>query len=513
MQQLYTTGKNLTLLFVLSLWVSNALAQPNITWQRSYGTPADDYATKLFADPNGNIIVIGSEVHQDFTGLFRPYMVIAKVDRQGNEIWKKYHDVAFNTFNPPVDYTIGKQFYTEEWDEVLINLVVTMNNRTMMYKILDGTGDYYYAEDIPSPTIDIAADNEKVYAYELCSSAISCYGPDSLVMEWFDPSPDSFIFNPIVWTFEMRQNLRTAPIQGHYDFDVQDLRHDSAGNVYLLVQIERWDFQFCTDCAAAFIDAWNEVFKVSPEGELISHKRIDVTTAVVSSMGFVRFDNGEMIIRIDDINAAGTDLLTTLYNVNEDLEVEDAVSLGKQYQFVQVTDENEFVALSNSFDPNDPLSLGLTDMILSRLDADGGLIWSKRIGGAGYDFSKGLLAFEDDIVVLANTDSDDHDIAENNGFTDIWLANFSMEPLSNENVTTVHALNAYPNPATDKLFLLGDADLASISFFDITGRSLFHQANISLASGIAIETIPAGLYVVKAIDVHGKLYSGKVVIE
>ena len=54
----------------------------------------------------------------------------------------------------------------------------------------------------------------------------------------------------------MKQSFRTAPITGHYDFDIQDIRFDQDGYAYLLVQIERWDFQFCTDCADAFVDAW-----------------------------------------------------------------------------------------------------------------------------------------------------------------------------------------------------------------------------------------------------------------
>jgi hypothetical protein len=329
-------------------------------------------------------------------------------------------------------------------------------------------------------------------------------------VEWFDPTPDSIIFNPIVWTFELKQNLRTAPIQGHYDFDVQDLRHDALGNVYLLVQVERWDFQFCTDCNDAFIDAWNEVFKISPEGELISHKRLRVTEAVVSAMGFVHFDDGDMLIRIDDINAAGTALETTLYDVDSDLEIDDVVALGKQYQHLQVANEDEFVALSNSFDPNDPLSLGLTDMILSRLDEDGGLVWSKRIGGAGYDFSKGLLVFEDDIVILANTDSGDHDVADPQGFTDIWIANFSMEPLSNDDHTIAESIGVYPNPASHQVYLKVAQPIERLRLYDLAGRLMAEENHIQAADAIDVSRFPEGMYIIRGMDQAGREFSGKV---
>src|SRR6187397_889047 len=84
---------------------SNISAQPSIAWQQSIGNVNGDNALQLFKDPQGDMIIIGSELHQDFTGNYRDYLTTVKMDPEGNEIWKTYHDIAFDLFNPPVDYT------------------------------------------------------------------------------------------------------------------------------------------------------------------------------------------------------------------------------------------------------------------------------------------------------------------------------------------------------------------------------------------------------------------------
>lgn len=152
-------------------------------------------------------------------------------------------------------------------------------------------------------------------------------------------------FDPIAWTFELKQNIRTTPIQGHYDFNNQDITTDSAGNVYLLTQIERWDFQFCTDCGDAFIDAHCYIFKFDTSGQLIKKVKLKTAKAVVSNMRFVANHDGKILVRIDDINSAVTAVISSLYFLNEDLTVTHQFSLDRQYNFIAADhDDNLLLA-------------------------------------------------------------------------------------------------------------------------------------------------------------------------
>lgn len=106
----------------------------------------------MFNDDAGNIVILGTEIHEDFTGNLRYYLLIAKYDVNGNEIWKTYHDLAYETFSVPVDYYFGQHFYTEDNGQKLISIVVSIGQRKLLYKIDDTSGDYYSYNEIYSDT-------------------------------------------------------------------------------------------------------------------------------------------------------------------------------------------------------------------------------------------------------------------------------------------------------------------------------------------------------------------------
>jgi hypothetical protein len=489
-----------------------ATSQVDIEWQKSFGTPFTDNALQVFPDEKGNIIVIGLETHADFTGNLRPYMMTSKMDPAGNVIWKTYHDVAFNTFNPPLDYSVGKHFYTEEFGDTLLNLVININQQVLQYKILDQTGDYYFYEIATSDILDVDRQNEKVYANVLCSIQQSCYGPDSLVVEKFDPSPDSIIFNPIEWTFQMKQNFRTAPIQGHYDFDIQDISMDGSGNTFLLVQIERWDFQFCTDCADAFVDAWSEVFKFDHEGNLVKHVNLKTVKAVVAGMRFVRLSGEDMIIQINDINAAGTKLLTTLYRLDHELSLQKKIEMNEAYFLVQADEDNNFFTSRNIFDESNPEIKGLSDVLVSAYNANGDLLWDEYYGGSSWDFPYGLsLANDGSLYVLANTESSDFDVDENFGGQDIWLVKLSEAGATGVDEHLADDLfSVFPNPATD-FIMIGSSERMQIVMNDLQGREVLRKETGPMDLRIDLTSLPEGCYVLTAINDSQHVFSSLVV--
>jgi len=500
------------LFLVVMFFPAKVFSQPSIAWQRSIGTVNGDNALQLFKDPQGDLIVIGAEPHQDFTGNYRDYLTIVKLDPQGNEMWKTYHDVAFELFNPPVSYAIGPHFFTEEFEQKLISLVVTINNQVYLAKFLEDSGDFYTYEQISSSLIEVKPNNDKVYAVTQCSNIPACYGPDSLTVQKFDPTPDSIIFNPIQWTYGMKQNIRTTPIQGHYDFDGQDIKEDSLGNVYLLVQIERWDFQFCTDCNDVFVDAWCEVFKFSPSGELLKHQRIVTSKAVVSVMRFVSFEEGEMIIRVDDINAANTAIITSIYHVDSDLKITKTVKLDRQYIYVSADSVGDLYTCTNVYGQADPNIHGESDVLISRFNADGMLQWKSYLGGTSYEWPRGLVLMnDDDLVFLANTSSTDFDVEHNSGDQDMWVVRLSENTTSTNNVESVEVLNVYPNPVSDVLHVLNVGDISRLELYDLFGRLLRTVQVNSVEAKMDVSDIPSGSYVVKG---QGKkIRIGRVVVK
>ncbi|MBK8830742.1 MAG: T9SS type A sorting domain-containing protein [Saprospiraceae bacterium] len=487
-------------------------AQTKMEWQKTIGTPFHDNALQVFPDEQGNIIVIGKESHADFAGNIREYMMVVKFDAAGQEIWKTYHDVAFNVFNAPVDYSIGDHFYTEEFGDTLLNLIIKIQDRALQYKILDHSGQYYFYEETLAEIIDVNRENEKVYAKVLCSFQQSCYGPDSLVVQRFDPSPDSLIFDPVVWTFEMKQDFRTAPFQGHYDFNIQAIREDGQGNTYLLVQIEKWQFQFCTDCADAFIDAWCEVFKFDAEGNFIGHINLKTAKAVVSGMSFVELNDESITIQINDINAAGTKLLTTICRLNHDLTIQKKFEMTEAYNLVRADVDGNLVTCRNIFDDTDPEIHGLSDVLVSKFDADGNFIEQAYFGGSSWDFPRALTVTEDGaIYFLANSESNDFDVTENFGGQDMWLVKLTEDGATSvEDQVVAGPLSVFPNPVGDMVHLMTDEPL-HIAVYDMHGRQVYQSAKGQFIKQIDVSSFPQGCYLLKGVNEGQQVYTTRVI--
>lgn len=489
--------------FILTILFSQLLvAQTTIDWQKNIGTQFTDDARKIFNDEEGNLVIMGTETHEDFTGNLREYLLVLKYDAAGNQIWKKYHDVAFETNSFAFYYFLGDHFYTVEHGQKLINVILDLSGNLVMYKLIDNSGAFHSYENLTTLFMSVDRQNVKTTASTTCAVQQSCYGPDSLTIMNINPIPDSN-WNSIVWTFGMKQHLRTAPIQGHYDFAHNDIATDEAGNVYLLTQIERWDFQFCTDCNDQFIDAWNMIYRFNSEGDLVGEERLNITTAVVSNMSFLSVNDGNIVVKIDDINNSGNALLTSIYKTDYNLNQVKDFNLDRFYNHAITDAASNIYAVTNVYDPADPNIKGESDVLVSKFNSDGQLQWSSYFGGSNFDFPKGAALTNDGgIVFFANTESQDFDIDLSHGFQDMWLVKLT------ENSTAVKdgevlEFSIYPNPASDYIQLSNADNIESISLYDLTGRMIISHF-ISGDTQIDLSDYMPGLYVLKATDITGR---------
>jgi len=264
------------------------------------------------------------------------------------------------------------------------------------------------------------------------------------------------------------------------------------------VQIERWDFQFCTDCNDAFVDAWCEVFKFSPQGVLLKHQRIVTSRAVVSAMRFVSFDEGEMIIRIDDINASNTAIITSVYHVDSDLNITKTVKLDRQYLYVAAGEEGELLTSTNIYDPANPDIHGESDVLISKFNGNGVLQWKSYYGGSSFEWPHGLALTGDDLVFLASTGSTDFDVENNNGGQDMWVVRLTENTTAADPVFNPRSLDIYPNPVSDELHIFNLTGKTEIELIDLQGRILKTMQADQDKININVTDLPSGSYVVRA---------------
>lgn len=502
-----TTRINIQLFIILTLscLAEISFSQTEIRWQRTFGTQFDDQALLLFNDSINNMYVVSMETHADFAGNIKPYMSVIKLDQEGNQIWRSYHDVAFNTFNAPYTPEISGYAFTEEWDQVYVNLIITIGVQKLLYKIQDSDGQYAFFEYIPTTFLNVEKDNERIQAWQQCSAQISCYGPDSLVVERYDPSPDSIFFDPIEWRFELKQNIRTNPIQGHYDFDLQAVKLLDNKHTLILAQIQQWSFQFCTDCNDAFIDAYNHIFKLDPEGNLITHRNIKTSKAIVSNMRLISATDDQYLVAINDINQARTKVITTLYWLNSNLNTIKQLSLDNAYPIIREAANGDIIAMRHIFDPNDPNIYGFADIYWTRMNSDGEKLEVKYWGGSDFDLPRALLLFEDgSMVFLAETASNDHDVEVSFGSRDAWLVKISQNTTSTDHTYRPSDLIVYPNPASQNISVEVEQDLM-LRIYNTTGQIVKHQHIPAGTTQIPVDFLMPGIYVLQAINNSGGL--------
>lgn len=80
-----------------------------------------------------------------------------------------------------------------------------------------------------------------------------------------------------------------------------------------------------------------------------------------------------------------------------------------------------------SFDGDVHGNHGESDAWLLKLNSDGDTLWTKSLGGAGYDAAKSILPANDSGYLLCCiTDSDSGDVHGNHGSNDIWLVRMNL---------------------------------------------------------------------------------------
>ncbi|GJM34000.1 MAG: lipoprotein [Saprospiraceae bacterium] len=116
-----------------------------------------------------------------------------------------------------------------------------------------------------------------------------------------------------------------------------------------------------------------------------------------------------------------------LYKLDKDRKVEwSKVWRGhnteKPIDACQTEDGFLVVAYSNSSDLDFSENYGLNDIWILKLTSTGDLLWKKNYGGSGHDSPQRVIATsEQHFIVVANTNSIDHDIQNLYGGGDTWL--------------------------------------------------------------------------------------------
>jgi hypothetical protein len=164
-----------------------------------------------------------------------------------------------------------------------------------------------------------------------------------------------------------------------------------------------------------------------------------------------------------------------------------------------VDDELNLYTLTNAYDPLDPNIIGASDVLVTKFDPDGEMLWRSYYGGTSFDFPKGFVLTSDNgIALIANTESTDFDVEEHHGYQDIWLVKLEELTTSNEEEQALHEFALWPNPATDFIQINNLNKISAVHIIDAEGRQVMNPSIIN--NMIPISSLPSGIYFVKLED-------------
>jgi hypothetical protein len=157
---------------------------------------------------------------------------------------------------------------------------------------------------------------------------------------------------------------------------------------------------------------------------------------------------------------------------------------------------------------------GGADVWVVKLAEGGNIVWQKTFGGTLAEAPSDLQPTTDGgFVFCGYTSSNDGDVSGNHGDNDFWIVKLSPES-SATTTPLAYPLAIYPNPAQQSISLQFPvaASALNVCISDVLGRSMIRQTGMITKAGsitLEVSALPAGVYLVSAVDEEGQVFSGR----
>ena len=213
---------------------------------------------------------------------------------------------------------------------------------------------------------------------------------------------------------------------------------------------------------------------------------------------------------------------------------------GSGYEFAtKINFKEQFIYLSGlTSSPNitlteesfDTTYNGNGDVFIMKFNLDGNLFWGSYFGSTERDSSISILPVNDQTFYLLGSTLSPKDITTPgahrydynydsipySGYPPFnsFLIKFGRNDDLNTSDISTSTLKIYPNPAKDKVYIKGFIHQDSwIEVYNLVGQKVITQkAKSGLTQTIEVQFLPKGTYIIKAIDINGKVFQDKLLI-
>ncbi|WGD35606.1 hypothetical protein [Olleya sp. YS] len=358
------------------VWLLKYDEDSQLEWSKTYGGTNDERGNQVIQTQDGGYAIIGHTYSSDgditINNGQEDFWVI-KTDAQGNLVWQKtYGYSGIDTGYSILQTSDGGYFITGVLD-------VTASGgagNTKSLQTQHAGGDYWTLKLDQTGTIQWSKYLGGLFT-DTAFDALQTDDNGFLIVGSSDSEDTDISNNKGSYDFWVTKVSSSGVLQWEKSFgstEIDEARAviDSGDGNYLIIGDTRGED---TDVSSNFgaADVW--VIKISPTGELLWEK----------TYGGENFDVGRAIA---------------------------------------VTNDNGFVICGSSRSASGNLTenQGQNDAWIIKIGSSGNLVWQQAVGGTDVDFAYGIAELENGtIITVGESSSNDVDITENKGFTDLLL--------------------------------------------------------------------------------------------
>lgn len=357
-------------------WLIKFDAFGNQEWQKVYGGSDDDRGQEIINTSDGGYAIIGSSKSQDgdvsLNSGFNDFWVL-KISNSGNLIWEK----SFGYSGSDNGFSI----------------IQTQDNGYLIAGVIDVTSSDGQGNNRLNINRHAGGDYWVIKINSVGNLQWSRYFGGSFTDTSYALS-ETQTGNFIIVGSSDSDDIDINNNKGTYDFWV--LKISSSGDLI-------WEKSF----GGSEIDEARDITITENGDFLIVGDSRSVDTDVL-------YNNGAADIWIIKINADGQLIWEKTYGGTSF----DGV------QSIQKTLNNYYIVAGNSrsSDVNLENNNGQNDAWFFKIDSQGVLKWQNSVGGSDIDLLMDIVELENGtIIAVGNSNSNDLDISENNGFTDLLI--------------------------------------------------------------------------------------------
>lgn len=360
-------------------WLLKFDANDNLQWSKTYGGSDIDQGSKIIQTLDGGFAIIGSSSSNDgdvssnqgFNDLW-----LVKLDTFGNITWEKSYGFPGDDLGYSIIQTSNGGYFVSGV------LDVSGSGGAGNDRSLHAGGDYW--------GLKLDANGNKIwrryFGGSFTDSALDVVATDD----------DGFI---LIGSSDSN-DVDITNNKGGYDFWI--VKTDSNGELV-------WEKSF----GGSQIDEARSISKTNDGNYLIIGDSRSSDQDISNSKGAADM----WLIKISD---AGTLIWEKSFG-GSSFDVARNISPTADGGFL-------LSGSSRSQDGDVEINKGQNDVWLVKIDNSGNLEWQKTLGGTDIDFAYGAVELNNgEIIVVGESNSDDGDILENKGFTDVLITKIILE--------------------------------------------------------------------------------------